>query len=186
MKYSVLSTVFVLAISLGASAQQYKVITIVESFSAAGTSFSKIVDTAESLNATDGYSEHGGESEANAAGMRPSAEKAREMEKEKESREAMSREDRAKAATKEAPASKNDRKASKKVTKFNEVGLHNLGGANGGINPLHLSSNDAVISAKMTEMAMKGWTLSHVGTVVEGEGQNRILVSRLYFFKAKK
>jgi|GEM_PF-4697747 len=181
MKYLILTGFFAFASSFSVSAQQYKVITIVESLSSSTVPFSKIVDSNESLNTTDGYAEFSTESEAANSGMRPSPDKAREMDKE---REGMSREERAKAAARDNPTKEG--KKSGKVTKYNEVALHNLGGPNGAISPGNAGSNDQIISAKMSEMAAKGWTLSHVGTVVEGEGQNRTIITRLYFFKAKK
>ena len=73
-----------------------------------------------------------------------------------------------------------------KVDKFAETKLLNFYSAVG-INFQNIASNDAVISSKINEMIVDGWTLIFVTSAVEsdaGKGDgNGIFITRLFFQK---
>ena len=75
-----------------------------------------------------------------------------------------------------------------KIENFEETKLLNFYSA-AGINFQNISSNDAVVSSKLTEMAKEGWTLVFVNSGVESDGGqgdgNGIFITR-YIFKKDK
>lgn len=56
-----------------------------------------------------------------------------------------------------------------------------------GINFGNIASNDAIIAAKMNEMAKAGWKLLHIASGVESDAGkddgNGIFITRMYFVK---
>lgn len=71
-----------------------------------------------------------------------------------------------------------------KIDNFEETKLLNFFSA-AGINFQNISSNDAVVSSKLTEMAKEGWTLVFVTSGVESDGGkqdgNGIFITRYVF-----
>lgn len=77
------------------------------------------------------------------------------------------------------------KRADIKIDNFEETKLLNFFSA-AGINFQNISSNDAVVSSKLTEMAKEGWTLVFVTSGVESDAGkqdgNGIFITR-YIFK---
>ncbi|MEM6262426.1 MAG: hypothetical protein AAGI38_07960 [Bacteroidota bacterium] len=80
------------------------------------------------------------------------------------------------------------RRRDAKVDKFSETKLLNFYSLTG-LNFQNIASNDALITSKINEMAMAGWTLSFIATGVESEaggddGQG-IFITRLFFTRQR-
>jgi len=127
-------------------AQEYKVITIVESIVPLGIGRSRMMDPQETAN----YKE---------------------------------------LTTERTDGKKSDmgdvKRSDVKIDNFEETKLLNFYSA-AGINFQNISSNDAVVSSKLTEMAKEGWTLVFVTSGVESDAGksdgNGIYITR-YIFK---
>lgn len=145
MKLNVLMAAFCLA-SASAFAQEYRIVTTVESIVPMGIGRSRMVDhkTAEDYKPLTTSRTDGKKSDQND----------------------VKREDA-------------------KIEVFDETKLLNFYSA-AGINFQNISSNDAVVSSKLTEMAKEGWTLVFVTSGVESDGGagdgNGIFITR-YVFK---
>lgn len=139
-----------LLLTTGASitfAQEYKVITIVESIVPLGIGRSRMMDPQQTAN----YKE---------------------------------------LTTERTDGKKSDmgdvKRADVKIDNFEETKLLNFYSA-AGINFQNISSNDAVVSSKLTEMAKEGWTLAFVTSGVESDAGksdgNGIYITRYVFKK---
>lgn len=145
MKLNVLMAAFCLA-SVGAFAQEYRIVTTVESIVPMGIGRSRMVD------------------HKNAEDYKP-------------------------LTTSRTDGKKSDQNDVKredaKIEVFDETKLLNFYSA-AGINFQNISSNDAVVSSKLSEMAKEGWTLVFVTSGVESDGGtgdgNGIFITR-YVFK---
>jgi len=145
MKKSILLFAGAIIFSLVITAQEYKVVTIVESIVPMGLGRSRIIETksdvdinALSTERTDGKTSKQGD---------------------------VDRED-------------------VKVDAFEETKLLNFYSAVG-INFQNIASNDAVITAKMNELAKDGWKLMYVTSGVESDAGEKdgvgIFITRLFF-----
>lgn len=145
MKLNVLMAAFCLA-SASAFAQEYRIVTTVESIVPMGIGRSRMVD------------------HKNAEDYKP-------------------------LTTSRTDGKKSDQNDVKredaKIEVFDETKLLNFYSA-AGINFQNISSNDAVVSSKLSEMAKEGWTLVFVTSGVESDGGtgdgNGIFITR-YVFK---
>lgn len=146
MKLNVLMAAFCLA-SASAFAQEYRIVTTVESIVPMGIGRSRMVD------------------HKNAEDYKP-------------------------LTTSRTDGKKSDQNDVKredaKIEVFDETKLLNFYSA-AGINFQNISSNDAVVSSKLTEMAKEGWTLVFVTSGVESDGGtgdgNGIFITRYVFKK---
>lgn len=145
MKLNVLMAAFCLA-SASAFAQEYRIVTTVESIVPMGIGRSRMVD------------------HKNAEDYKPLTTSRTDGKKSDQSD--VKREDA-------------------KIEVFDETKLLNFYSA-AGINFQNISSNDAVVSSKLSEMAKEGWTLVFVTSGVESDGGtgdgNGIFITR-YVFK---
>ena len=130
MKQILFSISLMLISAMTSYAQQYTVITTVESIVPAGLGRSRMIANKEALN---------------------TAEFTRE------------RTDGIKSDMKEV------KRSDLKIDNFEETKMLNFYSV-GGINFQNVASNDALISAKLNEMAQAGWTLLFVNTGVESDG----------------
>lgn len=141
-----LLTVMAAGFSLSMMAQEYKIITTVESVVPLGLGRSRIMDSQEQLSYKD-------------------------------------------LTTERTDGKKSDmgevKRGDIKIDNFEETKLLNFFSA-AGINFQNISSNDAVVSSKLTEMAREGWTLVFVTSGVESDAGkqdgNGIFITR-YIFK---
>jgi hypothetical protein len=129
MKSLLLSAAMVMLTTMTSIAQQFTVITTVESIVPAGLGRSRMLANKEDLNTADFTRER----------------------------------------TDGKTSSMNEVKRSDlKIDNFEETKMLNFYSL-GGINFQNIASNDAMISAKLNEMAAAGWTLLFVNTGVEGD-----------------
>lgn len=145
MKKTVLFLIGVCLFSLISVAQEYKVVTIVESIVPMGLGRSRLIETKSDVDIN-----------------------------------ALSTERTDGKTSKQSDVSRSD----VKVDEFEETKLLNFYSAIG-INFQNIASNDAVITAKITELAKDGWKLAFVTSAVESdagkEDGNGIFITRLFF-----
>jgi hypothetical protein len=166
---------------------QYKVITIIESFDTFGQGKSGIYESGEYIDPAQSSKDLNADEVVKAPGGKEGEERGREATRDagRDSRDAAK--DPGRELSRPGAPTKADEKSAKRVKKFTETGLNNLGIS--GFNTISghaVSSNDVIISAKMNQMAKEGWTLSHMSTAMEGAGKDRIMVTRMVFIKIKK
>lgn len=130
MKIKHVFTMVVALIATGLSAQEYTVITSVESIIPAGLGRSRIVYNKTDLDASKFTTERTQGTDSKMAAVK---------------------------------------RADIKVDNFEETKLLNFFSL-GGINFQNVASNDALISAKLTEMTAAGWQLAFVVSGVESDG----------------
>lgn len=137
----------ILFFAFDASAQQYHVITSVESIIPGGLGRSRLISNNEALQTSDFTTER---TDGKKSDM------------------------------------KNVKRRDIKIDNFEETKLLNFYSITG-INFQNVASNDAVISAKLTEMAQAGWKLMFVTSGVESDGGapdgNGIFVTRYIFMR---
>ena len=142
-----LFTFLMAGVSMSLMAQEYKIITIVESIVPLGIGRSRMMDPQQTTNYKD-------------------------------------------LTTERADGKKSDmgdvKRSDVKIDDFEETKLLNFYSA-AGINFQNISSNDAVVSSKLTEMAKEGWTLVFVTSGVESDAGksdgNGIYITRYVFKK---
>lgn len=129
MKNLILTSLFFLFCFLQVSAQEYAVITTIESIVPAGLGRSRMISNKADLNTADYTTERtdGKTSEMNTV-----------------------------------------KRSDLKIDNFEETKMLNFYSL-GGINFQNIASNDAMISAKLNEMAAAGWTLAFVTSAVEAD-----------------
>lgn len=141
-----LFTLAVLAfVSISTYAQEFKVVTIVESIIPMGLGRSRIIESKTQVNSADFTTKR-------TDGK----------------------------TSKQSEISRSDIK----IDEFKETKLLNFYSV-AGINFQNIASNDAVIAAKISELASQGWKLSFVTSAVESEAGkddgNGIFITRLFF-----
>ena len=146
MKNSILTIAFIAFCILQSYAQEYAVITTVESIVPAGLGRSRMISNKEDLNTADFTTERtdGKTSQMNTV-----------------------------------------KRSDLKIDNFEETKLLNFYSL-GGINFQNIASNDAIISAKLNEMAKAGWTLAFVSSGVEtdaGTQDGEGIFTTRYLFK---
>ena len=142
-----LFTLLMAGVSMSLMAQEYKIITIVESIVPLGIGRSRMMDPQQTTNYKD-------------------------------------------LTTERTDGKKSDmgdvKRSDVKIDDFEETKLLNFYSA-AGINFQNISSNDAVVSSKLTEMAKEGWTLVFVTSGVESDAGksdgNGIYITRYVFKK---
>ncbi len=130
MKSTILTITLFIICAVQAIAQEYAVVTTVESIVPAGLGRSRMISNKEDLNTANYTTERtdGKTSQMNTV-----------------------------------------KRSELKIDNFEETKLLNFYSF-GGINFQNVASNDAMISAKLNEMAAAGWTLAFVTTGVESDG----------------